>query len=508
MITAAERGYPEYLTQAHRPFTGVVDCRVRVWKPGKGLGRFALTSCAVALLLAGLSGSALATFPGLRGKIVFVAGDGALDTVNADGTGLTELQGHNSFDNLRHDPAWSPDGRYIAWAEVADPDLSPDLTDIGVIDAETGDWHWLTTSGRELRGESYAPTWTGDGDVLFTYIDRDQAGRGPPSGTYVAHVEGGLPYLYKAGPETRADLAPAGGFRAAYVRDEALYVSDEDLLNGTQVADGPILDFDWSPDGRRIAYTTYLSDDVRDAHVWIVDADGTNAHELATGSGPSWSPDGAKIVFATREGLVIIDLSGTGLHYVVNQATGKNVQGLWPDWQPVHPTAATAPTEPLSADMGVTAVGEPTELRVGEQVTYTATVTNHGPGTAVDVVLSVDLPDGLSSVVVSSTAGSCSSIRPVACRLGTLTRSQTATVTLKATAAAAGTSSLTFAVGASVSDPNVGDNNRVTVSTNVSALSATRCTIRGPERSDTLVGTSGPDQGNGAKRHARRHVGA
>jgi Ca2+-binding RTX toxin-like protein len=99
-------------------------------------------------------------------------------------------------------------------------------------------------------------------------------------------------------------------------------------------------------------------------------------------------------------------------------------------------------------------------------------------------------------VVLSSTAGSCSSIRPVACRLGNLARDETVTVTLKATAAATGTSSLTFAVGDSVPDPNVAANNRVTVSTHIAAIpavSTSPCTIRGTEGSDTLVGTAGRD---------------
>jgi uncharacterized repeat protein (TIGR01451 family) len=465
-----------------------------VWKRG-GLGSFALVSCAVALLLGGLSGSAQATFPGARGTIVFIDLHNRLDTINTDGTGLAVLRGE-SFYAQPEGPAWSPDGRYVTWAQAPDRDVGPHLKDIGVINVETGDWHWLTTTGRELVGDSFAPAWSHWGYITFTYRRYDNRD-GPADGTYQTYLDGTRPTLYKAGPEMRAAPVPFGR-RAlfAFIRDGALYVSDETngTLDGTQVADGPIWDFDWSPDGRRIAYTTGPPYTSTDWHIWIVDADGTNAQELATGFSPGWSPDGAKIVFSTVEGLAIIDSSRrTGLRHIVNPATGQIVHGWSPDWQPVHPTA---PSEPLSADVGVTATSEPTELRVGEQVTYTATVTNHGPAAAVDVVLSVDLPDGLRSVGVSSTAGSCSSIRPVACRLGTMTRAETATVTMKATAAAAGTSTVTFAVGESVLDPNVADNNRVTVSTHVSpvpAVSATPCTIRGTEGGDTLVGTPGRD---------------
>jgi WD40-like Beta Propeller Repeat len=249
---------------------------VRVWKRG-GLGSFALVSCAVALLLGGLSGSAQATFPGARGTIVFIDLHNRLDTINTDGTGLAVLRGE-SFYAQPEGPAWSPDGRYVTWAQAPDRDVGPHLKDIGVINVETGDWHWLTTTGRELVGDSFAPAWSHWGYITFTYRRYDNRD-GPADGTYQTYLDGTRPTLYKAGPEMRAAPVPFGR-RAlfAFIRDGALYVSDETngTLDGTQVADGPIWDFDWSPDGRRIAYTTGPPYTSTDWHIWIVDADGTN----------------------------------------------------------------------------------------------------------------------------------------------------------------------------------------------------------------------------------------
>jgi Tol biopolymer transport system component len=59
----------------------------------------------------------------------------------------------------------------------------------------------------------------------------------------------------------------------------------------------PIGDPQWSPDGRRIAYT-------RDDAVWIVEADGSrptlvNGHPAGT-SAPRWSPDGRTLAFLSR----------------------------------------------------------------------------------------------------------------------------------------------------------------------------------------------------------------
>jgi dipeptidyl aminopeptidase/acylaminoacyl peptidase len=59
----------------------------------------------------------------------------------------------------------------------------------------------------------------------------------------------------------------------------------------------PIGDPQWSPDGRRLAYT-------RDDAIWLVEADGSRAtlvsgHPAGT-SAPRWSPDGGRLAFLSR----------------------------------------------------------------------------------------------------------------------------------------------------------------------------------------------------------------
>jgi TolB protein len=55
----------------------------------------------------------------------------------------------------------------------------------------------------------------------------------------------------------------------------------------------------WSPDGRRIAFT---SDRDGKAELYVMDADGSGATRLTTegGSAGAWSPDGTKIAYTGR----------------------------------------------------------------------------------------------------------------------------------------------------------------------------------------------------------------
>ncbi len=91
----------------------------------------------------------------------------------------------------------------------------------------------------------------------------------------------------------------------------------------------------WSPDGKRVAFT---ASDGGNSHVYVVDADGTAAKRLTSGSAldlsPSWSPDGKRIAFVS-------DRAGTPQLYVMS-ADGSNPRRLTfqgnynqtPQWSP------------------------------------------------------------------------------------------------------------------------------------------------------------------------------
>jgi len=91
----------------------------------------------------------------------------------------------------------------------------------------------------------------------------------------------------------------------------------------------------WSPDGTKIAFTRGDGFDADDnpvnEQVWVMNADGSNAHALTSGADPKdqvpdWSPDGSRIAYSSgqfgSEGIWTMNADGSNQHQLTGCAPG------------------------------------------------------------------------------------------------------------------------------------------------------------------------------------------
>jgi Tol biopolymer transport system component/predicted Ser/Thr protein kinase len=237
-------------------------------------------------------------------------------------------------------PAFSPDGRRLAYASCAYPTFPP--CDVFVLEldarlAPLGPPKRLTRQPAGILGL----TWSRDGTSLIFGV---------------AHVGTDKGSLWRVGvrdgraPE-RIELAPEGALWPAASRSQdrlafSLNRTDTDVYRFQ--ADGPtrpvlassFSDYNpvFSPDGRRLAFESGRSGQGQE--IWLADPDGSNAVQFSRGPGlwqgtPAFSPDGARIAFNARgqdgfADLWIMDVGGGSLRRLTH---GPFHEGM-PSWSP------------------------------------------------------------------------------------------------------------------------------------------------------------------------------
>jgi TolB protein len=263
--------------------------------------------------------------PGVTGLIAVSKVTNAVATIAVaapDGTGMRPLI---SAPGQNVQPAWSPDGRRIAWAT---------RNGIRIAQSDGRGVVKLTDDGRDRD-----PAWSPDGTRIVFASSRDG-----DLEIYVQPVGGGdLRQLTDNDIEDAHPSWSAAADKIAFASNRAgsrdIWTMDPNGENLGQLTlqggddDAPA----WSPDGSMIAFASDREGDT--PLIYVMNADGTQIARLTTGADeehdPAWSPDGRYIAFSghltagTGAAIVIVDVAARQIVGSFSQLRGELNYPSW-----------------------------------------------------------------------------------------------------------------------------------------------------------------------------------
>jgi TolB protein len=261
-------------------------------------------------------------------KIAFVQGNGKVKEiymVDFDGSNPTQLTHDQTLDLS---PAWSPDGRELAYVSYKQGNAK-----IYVLNLGSGSSRLLCG----YPGINIAPDWRPGGHDLAVTLSK----AGNPD-LYLVSSSGEI--LRRLAQSWAIDVSPSwapDGNRLAYVSDETggpqVYVLDAASGQKHRITYSGNYNTSpaWSPKGDWIAYSSLTGGH---HNIFITRPDGSDTRQLTHGEGnneaPTWSPDGRMLAFSsTRQGgsaIWVLLVNGTGVRRLTPTGGGQEL----PDWSP------------------------------------------------------------------------------------------------------------------------------------------------------------------------------
>lgn len=235
---------------------------------------------------------------------------GAIATLNADGSDLRQLT-HPPSGGGDSSPSWSPNGAQIVFSTNRTTDPTDLNAEIYVMDADGSNQRELIgpTATPDLNDKNYAPAWSPDGrDIAF--INRPSVGNNAsiwlvhPDGTGLRQAVGGSVFTFAPAwsPDSKT-LAFEGETQdqADGCRNQVLTVevpppnsTVAERSDAEQLTHAPGCNTDpaWSPDGSSLAF--HSTRDNGD-EIYSMTSDGSGQRRLTSdavhGFGPSWAAD-------------------------------------------------------------------------------------------------------------------------------------------------------------------------------------------------------------------------
>jgi TolB protein len=251
------------------------------------------------------------------------------------------IEQRTSYKTIAVSPAWSPDGRYIAYTRYAPTRYSgkgklvnPNLY---LYDVKREREKVIS----EFQGQNSGAAWSSDGKYIAYTSSKD----GNPD-IYLYNMDNGAitSLIKNSGVNVEPSFSPDGKslvFSSSRTGNPELYRYEMDTQKQTRLTFSRYYNSSpsWSPASDKIAFAGLDNPFGKRSFfdVFLVSPSGDNIERLTIDSGnnedPSWSPDGRHLIYSsTRNG-------GSDIYFINNDGTGerKLTSGILcysPDWSP------------------------------------------------------------------------------------------------------------------------------------------------------------------------------
>lgn len=260
-------------------------------------------------------------------ELVFSAdfdGPGSLWIAALDGSRLRKISppSSTSIANTDMEPAWSPDGRQIAYTSITGDSRS---SDIWIVQANGAYPLKLTANG----AYNSSPAWSPDGRKI-AFVSKKNGSKN----IWTMNSDGTQPAKLVSSPGYQSDpsFSPAGDQIVFSKYENGASMLMVVNVNGTglrSLTTGAFKDWqpNWGPRG--IVFTSNRGSDPDERKIWSIQPDGSGLRKVGdvAGSGPIWLSDG-RIAFSdarsTSKALneIIIYNPATGAQQVVVDVQG------------------------------------------------------------------------------------------------------------------------------------------------------------------------------------------